>query len=956
MSSALRSRPSCGALLGMILFNRKATFALVAVTTILSKVVHIYAHYGALQEGQLTRWCYSFFLQDVVLLVICHLFVARKLDVNRSRTLRVLVGFGGTLLLSTSVFVSLSNACVFYNSGVEVHWANATLANDAAGRRTLLSGLWPSIYITLACIATAAFLQWPLYFIFEIFSNLLSAPFIAMAYVMAVGPRHLFRRTTWRAWLASARQRITSGSIDLEACEPKDFDLDETSSDEYDLDNLASSEEETDGLLGNARSAPVSSLQQRRSWRDRLHPRNWPWYALNPLTWPWRALNPFAWPWHALNPRNWPWSALNPRTWTWHRRLNLRNWPWVLLFQIFTHAAGLAALLAMFILFMIRPHKATLKLMTWTAIVSPFVALGSASEALAKMKPLYKSGIGFKWDGRTAMSRPTKYEWLPSDREPAGFEDWYHDRRHYTASHDPLKISNLHDDVLEALGDLKTVPIRHVITILLESTRKDVFPLKKDGVIAQRFADTWDNKEFPSDVEERLRNISATARHLTGDFDHGFAPPQGEGEVENESGAEDKMKKPRGGISFEDTFVTSTYTLKSVAGSLCGVVPLIVDFNREYKKHLYQPCLPHVLDVLGRLNHKGEEGYRSYPWKSTFMQSATSTFDEQKNLVWKMGYGHFYDKEYLQADYAKFGKVTLPDVNYFSVPEDPLLDYIKDEFNMAKENDKRIMITHLTSTSHHPYGIPDTDKPDEKYKELGKGLDDLSKWVNAIGYDDRWLAKILGALDDLGVANETLVVMVGDHGLSIPENGKLPTYYNPYTINNIVPMVFSHPLLPPIKVQSSVTSRDIVPTILDLLAETGSLSKPATKAARDLTANYEGQSMIRPIRTKTLNDVANWQFTVVNPGGEQLTIRDAEHKQWVLTVPVGDATDVEWQFSADIHNAQVTLDLEFHDFLRKVETKFGVEAAEWAEQAAFIGRWWVQENWRRWRHGPYSRL
>ncbi|KLT40866.1 sulfatase [Cutaneotrichosporon oleaginosum] len=853
----------------MILFNRKATFALVAVTTILSKVVHIYAHYGALQEGQLTRWCYSFFLQDVVLLVICHLFVARKLDVNRSRTLRVLVGFGGTLLLSTSVFVSLSNACVFYNSGVEVHWANATLANDAAGRRTLLSGLWPSIYITLACIATAAFLQWPLYFIFEIFSNLLSAPFIAMAYVMAVGPRHLFRRTTWRAWLASARQRITSGSIDLEACEPKDFDLDETSSDE---------------------------------------------------------------------------------------RLNLRNWPWVLLFQIFTHAAGLAALLAMFILFMIRPHKATLKLMTWTAIVSPFVALGSASEALAKMKPLYKSGIGFKWDGRTAMSRPTKYEWLPSDREPAGFEDWYHDRRHYTASHDPLKISNLHDDVLEALGDLKTVPIRHVITILLESTRKDVFPLKKDGVIAQRFADTWDNKEFPSDVEERLRNISATARHLTGDFDHGFAPPQGEGEVENESGAEDKMKKPRGGISFEDTFVTSTYTLKSVAGSLCGVVPLIVDFNREYKKHLYQPCLPHVLDVLGRLNHKGEEGYRSYPWKSTFMQSATSTFDEQKNLVWKMGYGHFYDKEYLQADYAKFGKVTLPDVNYFSVPEDPLLDYIKDEFNMAKENDKRIMITHLTSTSHHPYGIPDTDKPDEKYKELGKGLDDLSKWVNAIGYDDRWLAKILGALDDLGVANETLVVMVGDHGLSIPENGKLPTYYNPYTINNIVPMVFSHPLLPPIKVQSSVTSRDIVPTILDLLAETGSLSKPATKAARDLTANYEGQSMIRPIRTKTLNDVANWQFTVVNPGGEQLTIRDAEHKQWVLTVPVGDATDVEWQFSADIHNAQVTLDLEFHDFLRKVETKFGVEAAEWAEQAAFIGRWWVQENWRRWRHGPYSRL
>ncbi|BEJ17732.1 hypothetical protein CspHIS471_0611330 [Cutaneotrichosporon sp. HIS471] len=919
----------------MALFNRKATFALVAVTTLLSKAVHIYAHYGALQEGLLTRWCYSFFLQDVLLLVVCHLFVGRKLDVNRSRTLRVLVGFGGTLLLSTSVFVALANACVFYNSGVEVHWANASLANDAAGRRTLLSGLWPSIYIACGCILAATLLQWPLYFVFEIFANLISAPFIALAYVMAVGPRHILRRSTWRGWYTIAKQRITSSAVDLEACEPKDFDLDETSSDEYDLDNLTSREEETDGLLGNSRS-PVPSLGP--SWRARLHPRHWPWYALNPLYWPWRA----------LNPRNWPWRSLNPRTWTLDERFNPRNWPWMLLYQAFIHAGGLAALLAMFILSIMRPHKATLKLMSWTAIASPFVALGSASESLAKMKPLYKSGIGFKWDGRTAMSRPARYSWLPTDIVPPGFEDFYNDRRQYTSSHDPLKISNLHDNVLEALGDLKTVPIRHVITILLESTRKDVFPLKKDGVITQRFVDSWGNKELPSDVEDRLHNISRTARYLTGDFGGGFAPGEGE------------KQTPRGGITFEDTYVTSTYTLKSVAGTMCGLSPLIMDWNREYKKHFYQPCLPQVLNVLGtldhQLGHEDEDGYLSHPWKSTFMQSATSTFDEQKPLVWRMGYGHFYDKEYLQASYAKFGKVTLPDVNYFSVVEDPLIDYIKDEFNMAKEKKKRVMITHLTSTSHHPYGIPDTNKEDEKYLALGKGVDDLSKWVNAIGYDDRWLGKILTALDDLQVANETLVVLVGDHGLSIAENGKLPTYYNPYTINNIVPMVFSHPLLPPIKVESSVTSRDIVPTILDLLAETGSLSKPATKAAKELTANYEGQSMIRPIRTKGSHDVSNWQFTVVNPGGEQLTIRDAHHKHWVLTVPVGDATDVEWQFSADDYNEQVALEFEFHDFLRKVESKFGLEAARWSEEAAFIGRWWVQENWRRWGHGPYSRL
>jgi arylsulfatase A-like enzyme len=388
--------------------------------------------------------------------------------------------------------------------------------------------------------------------------------------------------------------------------------------------------------------------------------------------------------------------------------------------------------------------------------------------------------------------------------------------------------------------------------------------------------------------------------------------------------------------------------LKSVAGSLCGVSPLVADFNVEYKHHIYQPCLPQIFDVIGQIEHTdAAANFTSYPWKSTFMQSVTMGFDYNGGLLNAMGYHNIVDKEYLQSDNAKFGKVTLPDVNYFGFQEEPLLDYMRDEFEMAKENNGRVFISHLTSTSHHPYSLPsgETSVP------LANGLDDLSKYMNAIGYDDRWLAKVLNMLEETGVANETLVVFVGDHGLSIPENGKLPSYYNPHTVINHIPMVFSHPSIPPISINSSVSAQQIVPTILDLLIETNSLSPPATKAAKDLVSNYEGQSLIRPTK-ETGESVRNWQFTIVNPGGAQIGIRDAFNKNFHLVIPAID--NVEWHFSEDPHDESVVVGFDFHDFLRQIEKGHGIEAAHWAEEAAFVGRWWVEENSKRWRYGPYA--
>lgn len=604
-------------------------------------------------------------------------------------------------------------------------------------------------------------------------------------------------------------------------------------------------------------------------------------------------------------------------------------------------------LLVQLVLSIVRPTEGSLIFMSWTPILLPIIDFAHSSATLASLNPLYGQSIGLDWDNQTALADPIRWDWLPTlDKPLAGFEDWYEpDAQHYNAARDPLRISNLDDNVLASLrGKLGDVDIRHVVLIKLESTRKDVFPIKKDGQIWQKFAETWENGTLPDEVQQRLANLTKTANFLTGDYDDGF---------------EHNETRRRGGINVNNDHTTSTYTLKSIPGTLCGITPLVADFNVEYNHHVYQPCLPHIFNAfnaLDRADHSasGGEDFTKYKWSNSFMMSVTNTYDKQDLLMPVLGYRNeeLITKEYLQSDDAKFGKVTLPDINYYGMRESAIEDYIKDAFNVANETNGRVFLTHLTSTAHHPFKMPD----EEVYVPLASGdkLEDLSHYVNTVGFVDRWLGRILEILEEQGVSNETLVVLVGDHGLSVAETGAVTPYYQPNVGNFHVPLVLSHPKLPVIDINSPVNSISILPTILDLLIETGSLSPSDRRVARDLVRNYEGQSLIRPLRKKSKRTgQADWQFTVMNTGRAQVATRSAQDPKWRLVVPV--VKDIAWRFTnleEDPHEKNGILSFDFKAFLRAIEVKHGPGAAKWTEEASFMTRWWVDENAKRWHYTP----
>ncbi|KAL7949101.1 alkaline phosphatase-like protein, partial [Trichoderma barbatum] len=599
------------------------------------------------------------------------------------------------------------------------------------------------------------------------------------------------------------------------------------------------------------------------------------------------------------------------------------------------------------LLYIVRPSESAYAYMSWTLPLQPFADYAHSSPILATLTPVYDNSIGWNWDNRTTLVEPIRWEWLPKDPLP-GFEDWYTEHEtHYRASEDPLKISNLKSDLLPELRHrLSNITIKNVVLIKLESTRKDAFPVKKDGLFYQLAVESFENGTLPATAEKKFSTLTPTANFLTGDYEDGFK--------HNET-------KRRGGLNANNCLTTASYTLKSLTGTLCGLSPLVADFNAEVSHHIYQPCLPHIFDAMNlgladSPDDADENDFTTHRWKSSFMMSVTNGFDKQDQLMVQLGFpaNNTVGKEYLKSDDAKFGPVDVEDINYYGMPEYVIEDYVRDAFKTAKENNERVFLTHLTSTTHHPFGLPEDVEHVPVTSEDSTKLDNVSKYLNAVGFVDRWLQKILDVLDEEGVADETLVIFVGDHGLSVPENDGITPYYNPNIGNFHVPLVFSHPQLPAIDIDDAVISYQILPTILDLLLETGSLSESQTGIAKDMLDNYEGQSMLRSqIDYNDKTHQPNWQFTVMNPGRATVAVRDSHEPHWRLTVPIIENT--EWRFTdldTDPHEEKPIVAFDFAGFLAKIEQEKSIEVAQWAEEAAFVARWWVEENSSRWHYNP----
>ncbi|EED15230.1 conserved hypothetical protein [Talaromyces stipitatus ATCC 10500] len=530
----------------------------------------------------------------------------------------------------------------------------------------------------------------------------------------------------------------------------------------------------------------------------------------------------------------------------------------------------------------------------------------------------------------------------------------------YNPTLDPMRITNLDLDVLapvqEALKD-HAVPIKHVFLIEMESARKDIFPLKAGSHLYQQIIDAHESasEEDLYELNSRLAAMTPVAEQITGESGNFNLKSD---ELRNNLTA-DSWKDPSapgmGGINVIGALTGSSLSFKSLVGSHCGVGPIPVDFMFETEAEVYQPCIMHILKLFNQLKNEGQKeatDMRSQRWKSVFLQSVTGEFDNQVQLSLQIGFEESIFKENISTASAKHWHKGMKEINYFGYEEPEIYPYLKDTIEDAKANGERLFLTHFTSTTHHPWGLPAGVEVEDYWPRNGFASEHqpMNKYLNSVRYVDEWLGNVLELIEETGIANETLIVFVGDHGQAFEEDHHVTgTFENGHISNFRVPIVFRHPQLPRLDVHANATSISILPTILDLLITTNSLNDIDRDVASDIIQEYEGQSLLRPYKNSH-NGRQAWNMGIINTGGTMLSVASAAAPYRLVLPLTRDFTFVFSDLSKDPYEIDLVEDWDFYSLVHTVKRKHGHDAAHWLKDAEKVARWWVNERKRLWNY------
>jgi arylsulfatase A-like enzyme len=184
----------------------------------------------------------------------------------------------------------------------------------------------------------------------------------------------------------------------------------------------------------------------------------------------------------------------------------------------------------------------------------------------------------------------------------------------------------------------------------------------------------------------------------------------------------------------------------------------------------------------------------SHGYRTAFMHSGQLAFDRQGEFLRTRGFDQVIDKRRDSDVPADAELVTQA------------LSWIK------ADSSRPFFLTIWTQDTHHPYLAAE---------EHDYGVHDayLNRYLNAVHASDAMIGKLAAALQNMGLADRTLLVITGDHGEAFGEHGQLihgGTVYNeevqvPLLIVN--PKLFAHET----RVKRIVRQIDIAPTVLALL-------------------------------------------------------------------------------------------------------------------------------------------
>lgn len=154
------------------------------------------------------------------------------------------------------------------------------------------------------------------------------------------------------------------------------------------------------------------------------------------------------------------------------------------------------------------------------------------------------------------------------------------------------------------------------------------------------------------------------------------------------------------------------------------------------------------------------EVLRSRGYRTSFIHNGDLEYTNQREFLTGRGYDDLWDYHNLGC-----GEPSTPELNYFSwgVEDRCLVDGVLRWID--RDRDRPFFTLAWTIQAHHPYTAPVPNEID--FFQGGEPPGDtysLGLYLNTLRETDRQIGRLLDGLRERGLADDTLVVITGDHG------------------------------------------------------------------------------------------------------------------------------------------------------------------------------------------------
>jgi lipoteichoic acid synthase len=243
----------------------------------------------------------------------------------------------------------------------------------------------------------------------------------------------------------------------------------------------------------------------------------------------------------------------------------------------------------------------------------------------------------------------------------------------------------------------------------------------------------------------------------------------------------------------ERAYVVVPRSSKGNVAINCGIEPALWPSPEFEPDGIPANCLADLLK---------EQGYRT-----AFFQSTSNTMDTYSDVANNFGYEEFYSSEVMDTEGFR---VT----NTFGYEEDVMLEPSERWLRTHAYNGP-FLVQYLTGTGHYDYEC----LPNRYGYEYFSEDEELDRYHNCLRMLDFFLRNLFDQYKRLGLYEDTIFVLYGDHGEGFREHGRYMHGDTIWEEGLRVPLIIHDPkrLENGQRVQGLSSQIDVLPTVLEMM-------------------------------------------------------------------------------------------------------------------------------------------